>query len=179
MIHSNGIIRVGGRLSPSTLLDSTRYPALLPRYGHITGLVIHYYHTTMQHQGHGITMNELRACRYRIIAASGAVLRKTSNYVFRSCEVLYKSSVWRNYQNAVFIPHHPSPTVLSISLAHSQSSRVVKNLSCMERFSRVWRCKQFISALCRFICRRGSIRQLQSDQGTNFVGAQRELKRLH
>ena len=34
----------------------------------------------------------------------------------------------------------------------------------------------FINALCRFLCRRGPIRQLRSDQGTNFVGARRELK---
>ena len=34
----------------------------------------------------------------------------------------------------------------------------------------------FINALRRFICRRGPIRQLRSDQGTNFVGARRELK---
>ena len=33
----------------------------------------------------------------------------------------------------------------------------------------------FINALRRFICRRGSIRQMRSDQGTNFVGA-KELK---
>ena len=34
----------------------------------------------------------------------------------------------------------------------------------------------FINALRRFICRRGPIRILRSDQGTNFVGARRELK---
>jgi len=34
----------------------------------------------------------------------------------------------------------------------------------------------FINALCRFICRRGPIRQLWSDQGTNFVEAKGELK---
>ena len=33
----------------------------------------------------------------------------------------------------------------------------------------------FICALRRFICRRGPIRQLRSDQGSNFVGAKREL----
>ena len=33
----------------------------------------------------------------------------------------------------------------------------------------------FINALRRFICRRGLIRQLRSDQGTNFVGARTEL----
>ena len=34
----------------------------------------------------------------------------------------------------------------------------------------------FINVLRRFICRRAPVRQLRSDQGSNFVGARRELK---
>ena len=34
----------------------------------------------------------------------------------------------------------------------------------------------FINALRRFLSRRGPVRQLRSDNGTNFVGARRELK---
>ena len=34
----------------------------------------------------------------------------------------------------------------------------------------------FINALRRFLSRRGLIRQLRSDQGTNFIGAKGELK---
>ncbi|CAB4008321.1 uncharacterized protein LOC110040095, partial [Paramuricea clavata] len=34
----------------------------------------------------------------------------------------------------------------------------------------------FINALRRFVCRRSPVRQLRSDQGTNFVGAKGELK---
>ena len=34
----------------------------------------------------------------------------------------------------------------------------------------------FINALSRFMSRRGDVRQLRSDQGTNFVSAQTELK---
>ena len=34
----------------------------------------------------------------------------------------------------------------------------------------------FIQALRRFVCRRGPVRQIRSDQGTNFVGARRELR---
>ena len=36
----------------------------------------------------------------------------------------------------------------------------------------------FILCLRRFICRRGSIRMLRSNNGSNFVGAQSELKEL-
>ena len=32
----------------------------------------------------------------------------------------------------------------------------------------------FINAYRRFICRRGPVRQLRSDRGTNFVGAKNE-----
>ena len=34
----------------------------------------------------------------------------------------------------------------------------------------------FINALRPFICRRGPVRQLRSDQGTNFIGAKRKLR---
>ena len=34
----------------------------------------------------------------------------------------------------------------------------------------------FLNALRRFLSRRGPIRQIRCDQGTNFVGARRELK---
>lgn len=35
----------------------------------------------------------------------------------------------------------------------------------------------FINALRRFMARRGQVKELRSDNGTNFVGAERELKR--
>ena len=34
----------------------------------------------------------------------------------------------------------------------------------------------FLDALRRFICKRGPVRQLRSDQGTNFIGEKRELR---
>ena len=37
----------------------------------------------------------------------------------------------------------------------------------------------FIAALCRFIARRGYPTLIWSDNGTNFVGANSELKELH
>jgi len=36
----------------------------------------------------------------------------------------------------------------------------------------------FLQALRSFTCRRGPLRKLRSDQGTNFVGAENELKAM-
>ena len=49
----------------------------------------------------------------------------------------------------------------------------------MGSFLFVWRAEvysSFIKALRRFLNRRGPIRQLRCDHGTNFVGARNELK---
>ena len=35
----------------------------------------------------------------------------------------------------------------------------------------------FIQALRRFICRRGPVREIRCDRGTNFIGAEAELKK--
>ena len=140
MMDLDGVIRRGGQLSLSTLQDGTKYPALLPRYGHIADLVIRYYHTSMQHQGREITMNELRAHGYWIIRASAAVSR-----VISKCVTCWKLRGVAQEQRMAELPktvpiqHPPSPTVLSISSARSSSSKVVKNLSAMERFLHAWR----------------------------------------
>ena len=34
----------------------------------------------------------------------------------------------------------------------------------------------FILSLCRFIARRGNVKSIRSDNGTNFIGAEKELK---
>ena len=190
MISSDGVIRVGGRLSLSTLPDSTRYPAILPRYGHITDLVINYYHTTMQHQGRGITMNELRARGYWIVGASAAVSRAISK-----CVTCRKLRGVVQEQRMAELPEDridPAPPFTNCAVDFFGPFIIKQGRKELKRYGALFTCMasravhievaqtletdSFISALRRFICRRGPIRQLRSDQGTNFVGAQRELK---
>lgn len=40
-------------------------------------------------------------------------------------------------------------------------------------------CESFIAALKRFISRRGCPANMYSDNGTNFVAANKEIKELH
>ena len=67
-----GVTRVGERLKKSNLTDSAKHPAILPRYSHITNLIIRHYHEKVKHQGRGIMMDELRASGYWSVGASSA-----------------------------------------------------------------------------------------------------------
>lgn len=48
---------------------------ILPRKSHITNLLIRHFHERIQHQGRGMTTNEIRANGYWIIGCSSAVFR--------------------------------------------------------------------------------------------------------
>ncbi len=80
-IDSQGVLRVGGRLKRSDLPYHVKHPAVIPRKGHATTLIIRYHHEKIGHQGCGMTLNELRANGYWIIGGSSAVGYHISNCV--------------------------------------------------------------------------------------------------
>jgi hypothetical protein len=41
---NEGLLRVGGRINRADVLFHVKHPVILPRKGHITALVIRYYH---------------------------------------------------------------------------------------------------------------------------------------
>nr|XP_061819695.1 uncharacterized protein LOC133608465 [Nerophis lumbriciformis] len=60
-LDANNILRVGGRLSQSALHHDVKHPAILPRKSHVSDLIVKYHHERVDHQGRGMTMNEIRA----------------------------------------------------------------------------------------------------------------------
>ena len=80
-VDSDGIARVGGRLKLSSLPYSSKHPALLPKASHVTDLIIRHCHQRTQHQGRGITANEIRTSGYWIIGASAAIASAISKCV--------------------------------------------------------------------------------------------------
>ena len=69
----DGLIRVGGRMHYSSADFAQNHPVLLPRKGHVTRLLIRHCHERVQHQGRGMTINELRSNGYWILGCSSAV----------------------------------------------------------------------------------------------------------
>ena len=74
-LDTNGILRVGGRLSRMHVNQSMKHPIILPRKGHVTDLIVRFFHERVCHQGRGITSNEIRANGFWIIGLSAVVYR--------------------------------------------------------------------------------------------------------
>ena len=58
-IDHDGVLRVGGRIQQGHFTDDTKFPVILPRKGHITSLIIKYFHEKVQHQGRSMSLNEI------------------------------------------------------------------------------------------------------------------------
>ena len=80
----HGIIRVGGHLKFSSLPDEYTHSAILPKSGHVTELILQYYHNKVNHQGRGITINELRANGFWVLGASALVAKLIRKCIIRN-----------------------------------------------------------------------------------------------
>ena len=73
-ILNDGLICVGGRLSYSRNLHTTKYPPILPQKHIVSDLIIRYYHVTEGHCGVAHVLSTIRACFW--IAQGGAAVKR-------------------------------------------------------------------------------------------------------
>ena len=189
-IDIHGILRVGGKIKLSNLPDESVNPVILPKSNHVTDLILRHFHNKVQHQGRGITMNEVRASGYWIIGMSSAI-----SSIIHKCITCRKLRSKPQQQRMAILPKdrvEPAPPITYSAVDYFGPFTVKERRKEVKRYGVIFTCMasravhvevadtsetdSFICALRRFICRRGPIRQLRSDQGTNFVGAKKELK---
>ena len=188
-LDHDGVLRVGGRIQRGHFTDDTKFPVILPRKGHVTSLIIKYFHEKVQHQGRSMSLNEIRANGFWVIGGTSAVASKIANCV--TCRKL-RGTVQE--QKMSDLPEDrlktaPPFTYCAVDYCgpwyikegRKEVKKYVALFTCMAsravhlEVSNTLETDSFLNALRRFICRRGPVRQLRSDQGTNFMGAKREL----
>ncbi|XP_062706264.1 uncharacterized protein LOC134287709 [Aedes albopictus] len=191
-IGENGELRLGGRIgaSPFTAYDA-KYPVILPKGHRITELIIDSYHRLFGHQNGETVVNELRQKYY--ISNMRAEVRKAA----KRCQ-------WcRTYKVQPQIPRMaPLPvervipfvrpfTMIGIDYFGPYLIKIGRSL--VKRWVVLYTCltiravhleiaaslstESCMLALRRFIARRGAPQQIYTDNGTNFVGTERELAR--
>ena len=190
-LDQNGLLRVGGRLQKLEELDEgIRHPVIVPTRGHFTDLIIRHAHQNTAHGGRGLTMNEIRN-RYWIINGNSAV-----RYYISRCVDCRRLRAKVNDQKMADLPLGKSEKVTAPPFTYCGIDYfgpfvVKQGRKEVKRYGAVFTCMasravhietavsletdSFINALRRFIARRGPVREIRSDQGTNLVGAEKEL----
>ncbi|XP_063969426.1 uncharacterized protein LOC135157513 [Lytechinus pictus] len=189
-LDEEGIIRVGGRIDRADVSRDIRHPIILPRKSHITWLLINDCHSKVNHMGRGLTHNELRQRGYWVIGGSSAVSQFISQCV--TCRKLRGSLVQQKMSELPKERVEPSAPFTYCAVDYFGPFLLKERRSEVKRYGVLFTCmssrsihletannlssSSFINALRRLMNRRGTIRQLRSDQGTTFIGARSELK---
>jgi hypothetical protein len=194
-IDSKGILRVGGRLSNSELTHDQKHPILIPYKSYLTQLVIQEAHLNHFHAGPQL-LHSVVLSRYWIIRSRDAVRNfirtcviccrhkaKTLQAVmsdlpsFRIIQIRPFSKCGVDYAGPFLIrPLQPRSKVTLkayVSVFICPVTRAI-HLELVSSLSS----DAFIAALRRFMSRRGKPTDIYSDCGTNFVGANKEMKEL-
>ena len=189
-MDQDGLVRVGGRNRRADIPGDVKHPVIIPRRGHLTELLIKHHHLKVNHMGRGMTHHELRQNGYWVINGSSGVARFIS-----SCVTRRRLRRPTEQQKMACLPEdrlEPAPPFSFCAVDYFGPFIVKERRSEVKRYGVLFTCmgsrsvhletahsldsSSFINALSRFMSRRGAVRQLRSDQGTNFAGAQNELK---
>ena len=191
----NHLLRVGCRLSHSLLEEDAKHPFILPADCHFTTLLIEDAHQRTLHGGVQLTLATLRR-QYWKVKGRSAVKR-----VIRACTTCSRYAARVPSQLMGELPksrvRYSSPfECAGVDYAGPIHLRLTKTRGkgTMKGYIAIFICmatravhievvedyssEAFIAAFHRFTARRGHCKKLYSDQGTNFVGADAQLKQM-
>ena len=184
----NGIVKVGGRLKNATLSDEMKYPVILPRSSHLTTLLIRHTHEQLGHAGRNHVLSKLRE-KYWILGANTAVRHLLYNCV--RCRKIRGPVAGQKMGDLPPERVNPSPPFTYTGIDYFGPYLIKEGRKVMKRYGVLFTClasrsvhietansletDSFINALRRFIARRGNVKEIRSDNATNFVGAEKEL----
>jgi hypothetical protein len=195
-IDSSGLIRVGGRLNNSDIRYNAKHPIVLHNKSHLTNLIAINEHKRHLHAGPQALLAAVRQ-NYWPLGARNLVRR-----IVHQCVICFKAKPKTNQQVMGSLPsQRTSPTrpfyncgvdycgPVHIKSGNYKTSKLIKS------YIAVFVCfstkaihleltsdlstESFLAAFRRFTARRGLCSQIYSDNGTNFVGANNELKELY
>ena len=190
LVGEDGLLRVGGRLRRSSQPMEVIHPVILPKESHVSSLIIGHAHEKVHHPGRETTLSEIRQMGYWILRGRSAVSKYVLNCV--TCRRLRGTP--QGQQMADLPPERMEDTepFTHCGVDAFGPFYVRERRSEVKRWGLIFTClasravhlevmnsmtaDSFINAYRRFICRRGPIRRIYCDNGTNFIGGKRTLE---
>ncbi|XP_077966594.1 uncharacterized protein LOC144420808 [Styela clava] len=189
-IIPDGILRIWGRLDKAPISFEMRHPIILPNDHHLTRLIIDFYHKKVGHSSVSHTWNVIRE-KYWITRP-----RATIRHELNKCVTCRKANTRQGEQLMAELPSARlkvgQPPFYSTGIDFFGPYLIKRGRSEIKRYGCIFTClttravhielaedlstDAFINALRRFMARRSKPFELHSDNGSNFVGAQRILR---
>ena len=189
-IKEEGLLRVGGRLRHAPIEPHAKHPVILPKQHHVVDLIVRHYHEICGHSGLEYVLSMTRQ-HFWIIKA-----RRTIRRILDSCFDCRRRQASVGTQKMADLPEDRvtpyAPPFTYVGADYFGPLMVKRGRSLVKRYGVLFTCLSiravhieiahsldtcsFINALRRFAARRGQPQEIRSDNGSNFVGGQKELK---
>lgn len=189
-VLKDDLLRVGGRLSRAALPEELKHPVIVSKGQHVSNLMLQHIHKQLGHAGRNHMLSTLRR-KYWITNANSACRKIISDHVVcRRYRGQPSEKKMADMPGERVIPDLPPFT--NVGVDYVGPIEVKRGHAMVKRYGVIFTCMasravhlevaytlntdSCINAIRRFMCRRGQVCHLRSDNGTNFVGAERELR---
>ncbi len=185
------MIKVGGRLSKSPLPESIKHPAIIPKKSNIAELILRQIHQETGHGGRNHMLTQLHK-KYWIVNGNAATRR-----IINSCVTCRKRNAKVQQQMMGDLPRDRvtpgEPPFTRVGMDYFCPLEIKQGRSIVKRHGVVFVClaskaihiekaESLTTDACinvmirRFISRQGQVKLIRSDNGTNMIGAEKELR---
>jgi len=190
VLSSSGVLCVGGRLGAAPVSEEIKHQMILPRDSHVTNLIIRHNHELSGHSGKEYVLSLIRQ-KFWIPRGRKIVSKFLSVCVY--CNKQRNPGVQRMADLPSDRVKPGDPPFSSVGLDCFGPFMVKRGRSEVKRYGCIFTClttraihlekldgldtDSFLNGFVRFISRRGCPKRVRSDNGTNFHGAEAELRR--
>ena len=168
VIMDDGVLRVGGRISRAPIAPDAMNPMILPKHHHVTTILICYVHERNGHSGveqvlsllreqFWVTQEMAELPKIRLTPYEPPFTYSGVDYFGPFYVKRGRGTVAEKRWGAIFV-------CMNSRAIHLEVARSLET-------------DDFILVLMRFLNRRGHVKELRSDNGSNFVEADREIKK--
>ena len=186
----DGLLRVAGRLCRADVEFGSKHQILLPRDSPLSKLILEHIHKSVGHLGKNSILAELRR-HYWIIGAPSVIKGIVSRGV-----ICRRYQAPAEQQKMASLPRERlalnEPPFSRVGMDYFGPFEVKRGRSVVKRYGGIFTCltsravhlelahsldtSSCINSVRRFTARRGPVKSILSDNGTNLVGAEREMR---
>jgi hypothetical protein len=184
------LLCVGGRLANAPIPEESKHPLIIPKDSPISKMIARYYHQLAGHSGLEHVLSLIRE-RFWIVGA-----RNILKEILRSCVDCRRRQAPVGEQKMADLPQHrvtpDKPPFACVGVDCFGPFLVKRGRSLVKRYGVLFTClavravhieviqsldtSSFLHALRRFIARRGKPEVIRSDNGSNFVSGEKEIR---